>query len=317
MTSELTGGQEALNASHFGTFTDIGDVTITATAGAANYFFPANYPLVVFNQPAGAVDSKTIELPHPARLPDGRSRLQFLVWKLDASATGAVTLTFQRPVLVNGNLYHFPYVPINGVNANYTYVKAADSSGDTRRQIFFAVISTKSGVYWIYPVSSDVAITTIVAGPGVFGQANMSASLSGSTYTLNAFSGVPVTFAATATAVNTAEYLGPIGNGNGTIANAGAWIATQPGTISQLYVKLNSVVVTTNTYTVAVLKNGVAAGTPGAMTCTVAAAASTANDIVNSFTVAVGDLIVVSNTQAGTATTKIVSWSFTFRPSAI
>lgn len=99
----------------------------------------------------------------------------------------------------------------------------------------------------------------------------------------------------------------------------GAWSSTESthsmlmptsGTIDKLYVILNNTPGGAATYTFTVYKNG----SPTAVTCTVASAATTASDLSNSITFSSGDTISVASTPTGTPSARSVRFSMRMQP---
>lgn len=169
----------------------------------------------------------------------------------------------------------------------------------------FMVIAT-NGKYIIKTVSGrDISLTagagiSIVAGPL-------------SDFTIDSFSGAVGAFGGATAAATTDLFFG-LTAANATETSVSQWIAPRAGVISQLYIKLNSVLaVGTNTLAATLRKNAA----DQALTCTVALGASTASDVVNSFSVVAGDLITLKSKQSDTGEVKQLSASFSFRPSSV
>lgn len=132
-------------------------------------------------------------------------------------------------------------------------------------------------------------------------------------YTISAFTGSPIYFGITLTAVNTACYWGPNPNAAplpGT--DASYFKMPKNGVISNLSVIRGGTTSTASTaFTLA--KEGV----DTTVTCTVAADVTTASDNTNTFTVAAGDNVQLKTVQTGTADTKNCVICFYFRPTAL
>lgn len=309
MTSELSGADQLLQMGPYKNWTSINEERLLLADQSASYCLPANSNHVYLEQTTASanptVTNFNIELPNPACLTDGQSRLWFVYWDISAYADRDCTLTLKQPVIVNTPYYKYPAVPINGSSADLVISRLANSAGDTRTLLGLIIWCTTGNRYYVASMGDPTTFGTIIAGTGVYNQPTSAPSFSAGKWSLNVYSGQNVTLADLTT--NEGGVLGPVGwfpTGNAT--EAGYWIASQPGTISQLRFFSSSNL----SGIVTVTKNTVAT----ALTLTAAAATSGA-DTTHSFTVAAGDRIQISFSATGG--TPIVSVAFVFRPSAV
>ena len=114
--------------------------------------------------------------------------------------------------------------------------------------------------------------------------------------------------------VTSTEYNGIAGNAEnwGTAKDDKAQVVSTPGTLKNLRVELNGVP-GTGTYTFTLHRAvGIGAWANTALTCTVAAAGTQANDMVNEVAVAAGDVIVLECNPDNPDNARIAKWSMMF-----
>lgn len=95
-----------------------------------------------------------------------------------------------------------------------------------------------------------------------------------------------------------------------TVETSHQQLISAPGTLSGLRVLLDAAPAGTGSYQVQVRINS----GPGTVTCTVSGAATTCSDLVNSDTVAAGDIVDLSFTATNTPTTSRPRWTLIFTP---
>lgn len=295
------------------------------------YHLPLRYAFIRVNQTSTGALNNGIELPIPQAANDSQSQVAFVWWDIDASFDGqAAVLTWLYPRAPASPAYPYAATPINGSLADYSFTRAAS---DTRRNIFFVIVGTPSQGYYIRSVKDADVLTSITSANAKLtvtqvGQAftltdNVSVvagsgtSVSGtSTFTVNAFAGVPVQLPNVTLASSPAFY-GANGVGNGTEANVNAIMFSQPGTISNLYVTLSAgATATSHTFTV---RKGSSYGTlaDSVITCVILLGASSGSDLTHSIAVAAGDIITIKDVQAGTPEALRAAISLCFKPSAV
>lgn len=166
--------------------------------------------------------------------------------------------------------------------------------------------SANRNMYIIRPISGRNIALTAGSGINITGYPD---------YTISSYSGQTVNFGGACAAATAARYFG-VTTANDTEASVSSWIATRPGTISQLYARTAAVLsVASNTMVVTVRKNGA----NSTLTCTIANGAQTANDTDagHAFSVVAGDRITISSVQTATGEVAQASFGFSFRPSDV
>ncbi len=108
------------------------------------------------------------------------------------------------------------------------------------------------------------------------------------------------------------NYGSPMGVSNvwGTSLAAREIMVPTAGTFSKLFAKLNGAPSGSAQYRLEIYKNGVATG----LSCIIAGTNVTANDVVNSFSVAAGDTIAIVSTPTGVPTARMAAWGLLFTP---
>lgn len=104
-----------------------------------------------------------------------------------------------------------------------------------------------------------------------------------------------------------------------TLMGSGLWDATESvnyqlmptaGTLDKLFVRLSAAVAAEATYTITVMKNGVAQ----ALAVTINAGSSTGSDLTHSVTYAAGDYVSIRSTSTGAPGAPFASWTSVFSP---
>lgn len=239
-----------------------------------------------------AGDVLTIQLPIIQNLYQ-QSALWFF-WLGGNSAPGAILrfLAAADSSSVNGT---------PGPNASYDF----ECDGD--RHLF--VVMAVAGGYYIKlfqgrNVEIEAGTGTLVTGGG------------SEPFVISAFAGVPLEFSNTTVASATTFY-GSNGAGNVSETSVNGLLITQPGEISNLYVKTSAnVTATSHTFTI---RKGAAYGalTDTTLTCSIASGFSFGSDTTHIVDVEPGDILILKDVQAGTPEALATSISILFKPSAV
>lgn len=319
-------------------FTGVKAKTIDMTTAAGSlYSFPFNFAFVLLNQSATALADNAILLPTLQANYDTQSQVAFIWWKINSAFDGQeVSLKWDYPRASTSVYYPYAAETLNGDYADFTITRSAT---DTRNHLFFILVGTPNQGYYIRAVNDGSIITSITSANAKLtvaqvGQAftltnNVSVTagtgiaVTGSPiYSISAYAGVPVQLGNIVLANQATQYFGLNGVASATAdtsASVIAFIASQPGSISSLYVNLAAnVTATSHTYT---LRNAssYAALADSTITCAMVTGAHSASDTTHSINVVAGDLITIKLVQAGTPESSAVkaSISFLFKPSAV